>query len=170
MSGVAVRRLMPVAVALGALALAGAAAFAGAIHLAGTGTASRAVPLLLALGGGALGLALALAVTAWVFARGLAAGHRTAAGSALLPRSRRRLRFAVIGPVLLLAVLGIFGLRWYRYVTNAETPFDEVGIDLNARVPEPLRRWGCGRLEASFGAGTPPPRGCGAPGDPRRWR
>lgn len=168
--GGAARRLLPAVVAVGVLALAAAAAFAMASRVAGT--APRAVPLLVALGAGALGLAVALALTAWVFARGLAAGYRTAAGPTPTPppRARRRPRFAVVGPVLLLAVLGTFGLRWVRYVTNADTPFDAVGIGLNARVPEPLRRWGCARLAATFGASTPPPPGCGAAGDPNRWR
>lgn len=134
---------------------------------------ARIVPLLLALGGGALGLAVALVLTAFILSRGIAAG-RAATGEGNVPLrtgpARRRVRFAVIGPVLLLVVLGTFGVRWYAYVTNTGSPFDEVGIGLNARVPEPLRAWGCGRLKATFGGSTPPPLGSGARGDPGRWR
>lgn len=131
------------------------------------------VPLLLSLGGGALGLAVALVLTALVLSRGIAAGRAATGGGGVPPRTgpaRRGPRFAVIGPVLLLAILGTFGVRWYAYVTNTGSPFDEVGIGLNARVPEPLRAWGCGRLKATFADRTLPPQGCGTRGDPARWR
>ncbi len=164
------RRWLPVAVAVAVLVAVAVAAFAAAAGIAdrpGAVVEARGVPLLIALGGGALGLAAALVLTARVFARGLAAGY---GGAVPTPRVRRRLRFAVVGPALLLAVLGSLGVRWYGYVTGSDTPFDEVGVDLNARVPGPLRRWGCDRLKARFAARTPPPSGCGSDDDPARWR
>lgn len=51
------------------------------------------------------------------------------------------------------------GWRWYGYVSNTVSPYDEVGIGLNSRMPLPLRKWGCDRLQATFGA-VLPPHGC----------
>lgn len=66
--------------------------------------------------------------------------------------------------VVLIVVLGGF---WLRYVLNTESPYDEVGIELNSRMPLPLRQWGCDKLKANF-AGAIPPYGCST-GDGRQW-
>lgn len=68
--------------------------------------------------------------------------------------------------VLALVVFG--GFRWYRYVTNEESPYQEVGIELNSRMPTPIRKWGCDRLHATF-ANMLPPYGCQAGDDGRSW-
>lgn len=79
---------------------------------------------------------------------------------------KRLLRLLVI-----MAITGavIFGWRWYTYVTNTETPYQEVGIDINSRMPGPLNKWGCDRLHATFG-NMLPPYGCQSATDARQWR
>ncbi|AQR74252.1 hypothetical protein [Sphingomonas sp. LM7] len=69
--------------------------------------------------------------------------------------------------VVLIAATLMFGMRWYRYVTSAETPYDEVGITLNGYMPGPLRSWGCHKLQERF-PGQLPPYGCAA-ADGRSW-
>ena len=69
--------------------------------------------------------------------------------------------------IIALAVVLFIGGRWYAYVTNTSDPYDEVGIELNRYVPEPLRQWGCDQLQANF-AGALPPYGC-ATGDGSDW-
>lgn len=71
---------------------------------------------------------------------------------------------AVLMVVVLIVVLGGF---WLRYVLNTASPYDEVGIELNTRMPGPLRQWGCDHLHANF-AGAIPPYGC-ATGDGTQW-
>ncbi|KGM30166.1 hypothetical protein [Inquilinus limosus] len=71
----------------------------------------------------------------------------------------------LIGVVV--AVVVVFGFTWYRYVTNTSSPYDEVGIELNSRMPAPLRDWGCARLKAHF-AGALPPYGCQS-ADGKAW-
>jgi len=67
--------------------------------------------------------------------------------------------------LLVAAVAGVatIGGRWWIYVTNTSDPLDEVGIELNSRMPEPLRKWGCAQLKANFHAQLPP-YGCAATG------
>jgi hypothetical protein len=54
-------------------------------------------------------------------------------------------------------------------VTNTETPYDEVGIEFNSRMPGPINKWGCDKLHATFG-NVAPPYGCGANDGTRNWR
>ena len=76
----------------------------------------------------------------------------------------RFLRLVVLVVVALAIVIGGF---WYKYVTNTESPYDEVGIQLNSMMPEPIRKWGCDKLHLTF-AGALPPYGCST-GDGRAW-
>jgi hypothetical protein len=71
--------------------------------------------------------------------------------------------------VFIVAFVGFMlaGFQWYRYITNTESPYQEVGIELNSRMPEPIRKWGCDRLHETF-ANTLPPYGCQA-GDGTSW-
>lgn len=69
--------------------------------------------------------------------------------------------------VIVVGATVMFGGRWYMYVANAESPYDEVGIALNGYAPGPLRAWGCHKLQARFG-GQLPPYGCAA-ADGRTW-
>jgi len=69
--------------------------------------------------------------------------------------------------VILIGVIVMIGGRYYRYVANSDTPYDEVGIMLNGYMPGPVRSWGCGKLKARF-PDQLPPYGC-AGADPRTW-
>ncbi|MBX4906462.1 MULTISPECIES: hypothetical protein [Rhizobium] len=60
-----------------------------------------------------------------------------------------------------LAFVVVIGFRWYRYVSNTESPYDEVGITLNSAMPSPINAWGCAKLKETF-SGVLPPYGCGA--------
>lgn len=67
-----------------------------------------------------------------------------------------------------LGICLLFGGQWYLYVTNTESSYDEVGIAINSRMPGPLRKWGCDRLQATF-LNALPPYGCQNPADATRW-
>jgi len=73
--------------------------------------------------------------------------------------------------VLMIAVVfvGGVGKRYYDWVTNTKTPYDEVGIDLHKYMPEPIQKWGCAKLQQNFG-NSPPPHGCGDSTSPHKWR
>lgn len=62
---------------------------------------------------------------------------------------------------IVLAFVVLIGFRWYRYVTNTDSPYDEVGIALNNVMPGPINAWGCAKLKTTFGNGLPP-YGCAA--------
>ncbi len=70
--------------------------------------------------------------------------------------------------VATLVVTLYVGKRWYDYVSNASSPYDEVGIELNSRAPGPINRWGCAKLQERFARATPP-YGCSA-GNGRQWK
>ncbi|WP_353187067.1 hypothetical protein [Bosea sp. (in: a-proteobacteria)] len=70
--------------------------------------------------------------------------------------------------VVLIAIAGTVGWRWFQYVSNTVSPYDEVGIALNSRMPGPINKWGCDKLHAQFDS-APPPYGCQA-GNGRQWR
>jgi hypothetical protein len=71
--------------------------------------------------------------------------------------------------IILIAFVGFFGFRWHTYVSNTDSPYDEVGITLNSNMPLPIRKWGCDKLHATFG-NVLPPYGCQQPdGDGRSW-
>lgn len=73
-----------------------------------------------------------------------------------------RSRWQRVWPVMLAVLL--VGLaspmwQWYRWATAGDSPYDEVGIDLNAYMPAPLHDWACGRIAQRF-PGSLPPYGC----------
>lgn len=67
-----------------------------------------------------------------------------------------------------LAVVVFTGFRWYRYVSNTDSPYDEIGITLNNFMPGPINNWGCAKLKITF-ASSLPPYGCAA-GDATQWK
>lgn len=69
--------------------------------------------------------------------------------------------------IVLVALSILIGGRWYAYVTNTGSPYDEVGIEINSRLPLAIRKWGCDRLRQTF-PNNPPPYGCAA-ADSRNW-
>ncbi|THA60616.1 hypothetical protein E5176_28400 [Ensifer adhaerens] len=77
---------------------------------------------------------------------------------------KKLVQFAI---VIFLAVVVMFGGRWYMYVAFGESPYDEVGIALNGYMPLPLRSWGCHKIQSRF-EGKLPPYGCSGP-DGRSW-
>ena len=75
-----------------------------------------------------------------------------------LPRGK----LAQILPVVVAIV--IVGLatplwQWYRWATSGDSPYAEIGIDLNAYMPGPLHDWACNRIAQRF-PGALPPYGC----------
>ena len=72
---------------------------------------------------------------------------------------RSKTRTALAAVAILVGAFGTMGWRWYSYVTAGESPYDEVGIGLNSRLPAPLRGWGCAKLAQRF-PHTVPPYGC----------
>ncbi|WP_312795786.1 hypothetical protein [Tianweitania sp.] len=75
-------------------------------------------------------------------------------------------------PILIAIVIAItatLGWRFYAYATNTESPYDEVGIELNSRAPRPLNDWACGRLKANF-PNAVPPYGCNRDDGTVGWR
>ena len=77
-------------------------------------------------------------------------------------------RIILVVLVVLIAATGFIGQRWYSYVSNTSSAYDEVGIEINSRLPGPLNKWGCDKLHATFGE-VPPPHGC-ASADGTSWR
>ena len=71
--------------------------------------------------------------------------------------------------VVMVAVLAVVMAGfYYRYVTNTETPYDEVGITLHGFMPGFIQTWGCAQLKVNF-ADQLPPTGCNVAGDPTAW-
>ncbi len=71
--------------------------------------------------------------------------------------------------IILLIGFGFWGCRWYLYISNTESLYgDELGVEMNARLPQPLRRYGCYRLHETFGD-VFPPYGCRVGPDHRDW-
>lgn len=69
-------------------------------------------------------------------------------------------RLVLIVFVALVVAAGVVGQQWHAYITNTDSPFDEVGMELNNMLPGPLHDYGCNRLKQTFGGKTLPPYGC----------
>jgi hypothetical protein len=69
--------------------------------------------------------------------------------------------------IIIIAFVIFFGQRWYAYVTNKTSPYNEVGIELNSAMPAPVRKWGCDKLHETFPKAQPP-NGCQAD-DGKSW-
>ena len=77
----------------------------------------------------------------------------------LVPPVKRKIPLVISIPLAaLIAFVIVAGWDWYAYATAGE-PYDEVGIELNSRMPDPMRRWACERIKARH-PGTLPPHGC----------
>jgi hypothetical protein len=70
--------------------------------------------------------------------------------------------------IVVIAFTALIGFRWHRYVTNTESPYNEIGIELNSRMPSPIQKWGCDQLHKTFG-NVIPPYGCQTVADGRQW-
>jgi len=71
----------------------------------------------------------------------------------------RLVKVALVLLALVILFMGRMVHRWHDYVTSAKSPYDEVGSDLNTRMPLFMRKWGCSQLQKRFGD-APPPLGC----------
>ena len=69
--------------------------------------------------------------------------------------------------IIIVAAVIFFGQRWYNYVTNKTSPYDEVGIQINSALPAFARKWGCDKLRTTFPKAEPP-TGCEAE-DGKTW-
>ena len=49
---------------------------------------------------------------------------------------------------------------WYDSATTSEDPYDEIFIEINSYMPEPIRAWGCKKVLERFKAGILPPHTC----------
>lgn len=78
-------------------------------------------------------------------------------------------KFAQILLIAVIAMVAVVGFCWYRYAVNTQSPYDEVGIELNSRMPGPINTWACGKLHTTFGD-VLPPYGCQDAADSRQWR
>ncbi|MGU3363018.1 hypothetical protein ACLBWX_22105 [Methylobacterium sp. M6A4_1b] len=76
-------------------------------------------------------------------------------GEAKRPRSRVALALTVAFAIVI-AGFRTIGWRWYSYVTAGASPYDEVGIEVNRRLPESLRLWCCERIKDRFPRAVPP--------------
>ncbi len=125
----------------------------------GTFVKAEILPLLGQIGGVLIGLGLVM----FIFAAFAAARQRRAiaAGEPLPERpkpSAARLVFSMLVAVVIVG--GFLFWRWYDYIENAQSPYDEVGIGLTGLMPEPVRQWGCNRMHERF-KNAFPPMGCG---------
>ena len=64
----------------------------------------------------------------------------------------------------------VLGGRWCWYVTRGATPYDEIGIELNSRMPNGPRGWGCARIAERFPARSRPTAARGGEPHPSRAR
>lgn len=136
-------------------------------YLPGTTFKPEILPLLGQMSGGALGLGLALLVVERIAAArmkrraAMPEGDRPA-----IPTRPAQTPVQIgltVGLSLLIGGVGVLGYKWYAYVTNTTSPYNEVGIELNSRAPGPINTWGCAQLKATFGGKTIPPYGCAKP-------
>lgn len=119
------------------------------------------LPLLGQIGGAVIGIAIVLLIIAQVAA---ASRRRLIAEGKPLPQPVRRRsvgrQLVIMVVVIIVALGGSVGYSWYNWATNLPSPYDEIGIDINMRLPMPLRQWACGKLHARF-PGYIPPYSCG---------
>ena len=62
---------------------------------------------------------------------------------------------------IVMTIFVFVGSQWYTYIKNTKSPYDEIGIELNSRMPYPVRKWGCDQLKKTFPRHLPP-YGCAA--------
>ena len=68
-------------------------------------------------------------------------------------------RVASIVALALVSLVVVLGGFWLNYVYRGATPYDEVGIGLNAALPRPMRAFACRALRERHG-NVLPPHGC----------
>ncbi|MGR9478702.1 hypothetical protein [Rhizobium leguminosarum] len=63
--------------------------------------------------------------------------------------------------LLLTIALAFVVFTGFRYISNTDSPYDEIGITLNNAMPGPINAWGCAQLKTTFGTSLLP-YGCAA--------
>lgn len=92
----------------------------------------------------------------------------------LMPTTRQPVRRAspLRGVIAFFGVLLFFLVAalgyWLWYVTSSATQFEQIGMEINNIMPEPLNSWGCEQLQRRF-ANDRAPYGCTA-GDYTSWK
>lgn len=72
-------------------------------------------------------------------------------------RSQSPVALAItVALAVLLVGVSTLGWRRYHYVTAGESPYDEIGIEVNIRLPSTMREWGCARIKERFPRAVPP--------------
>ena len=64
----------------------------------------------------------------------------------------------LLGIVILVAII-VFGYWLYATYTIASAN-DEIWVEVNSRMPDPLRKWACGEVSGRIGGGAQAPTGC----------
>lgn len=90
----------------------------------------------------------------------------TQADIAIMTKEPNTKRAALIRVAILASIMLLIGGKWYTYVAHADSPYDDFGASINAIMPAPINRIGCGMLAKRFGNIPIPPKGCNVDG---RW-
>jgi hypothetical protein len=69
--------------------------------------------------------------------------------------------------IILLFAVGLIGF-WFWYVLSSPTQFNQIGMEINNLMPQPVNEWGCDQLQKRFGNDRAP-HGCAA-GDFTSWK
>lgn len=64
----------------------------------------------------------------------------------------------LLGVVILAAII-VFGYWLYATYTIASAN-DEMWVEVNSRMPDPLRKWACAEVNGRIGGGGEAPVGC----------
>ena len=64
----------------------------------------------------------------------------------------------LLGIVILMAII-VFGYWLYATYTIASAD-DEIWVEVNSRMPDPLRKWACGEVSGRIGSSAQAPIGC----------
>lgn len=72
------------------------------------------------------------------------------------PSQSKLAQVLTVVAAIAIGILGVTGWQWYRWATAGDSPYDEVGIGLNATMPGPLHDWACRRISQRFPRSLPP--------------
>lgn len=64
----------------------------------------------------------------------------------------------LLGIVILVAII-VFGYWLYATYTIASAN-DQIWVEVNSRMPDPLRKWACGEVNGRIGKTEQAPTGC----------
>ncbi len=61
---------------------------------------------------------------------------------------------------LLLLIVVVVGGYWAYYVFASGSPYDQIGVAINSRLPADARAYGCAELKKRHASANPAPQGC----------